>query len=136
MKPTLASFTSAVPVWAAGREQEINLWLSFRTETKNSKKTVLRLTGSSAYVVKVDRDIRRFRTCAVCARLLPRRRARPHPICEAGRKHRHRHGRRLQLQFLLSSRPAILSLRRIRRGRQDNRRYRQIRFSLPGGHGA
>ena len=54
MKPTLASFTSAVPVWAAGREQEINLWLSFRTETKNSKKTVLRLTGSSAYVVKVD----------------------------------------------------------------------------------
>lgn len=54
MKPTLVSFRSAVPVWAAGREQEINLWLSFRTETKTSEKTVLRLTGSSAYVVKVD----------------------------------------------------------------------------------
>lgn len=54
MKPTFVNFTSAVPVWVAGREQETNLWLSFRTETKASEKTVLRLTGSTAYVVKVD----------------------------------------------------------------------------------
>ncbi len=48
------SFEKALPVWALGRETEMNLWLSFRAVTKKAEKTVLRLTGSSAYDVKVN----------------------------------------------------------------------------------
>ncbi len=49
-----AEFEKALPVWILGREREINLWLSFRTVSKGAKKTVLRLTGSSAYNVKIN----------------------------------------------------------------------------------
>ena len=48
------NFEKAVPVWPLGRESEMNLWLSFRTLAAGAKKTLLRLTGSSAYTVKVD----------------------------------------------------------------------------------
>jgi len=54
MKAQYINFTKAVPVWASGRETELNLWLSFRTKAKSCKKTVLRLAGSAAYVVKAD----------------------------------------------------------------------------------
>lgn len=46
-------FEKAVPVWPIGRESEMNLWLSFRAVAEGKKKTLLRLTGSSAYTVKV-----------------------------------------------------------------------------------
>ena len=46
-------FEKAVPVWPFGRETEMNLWLSFRAIASGAKKTILRLTGSSAYTVKV-----------------------------------------------------------------------------------
>ena len=48
------SFAEAKPVWAIGRETEMNLWLSFRAVVKGMGKTVLKLTGSSAYEVKVN----------------------------------------------------------------------------------
>ena len=48
------TFEKAAPVWLLGRETEMNLWLSFRTAAVGAKKTVLRLTGSSAYDVKVN----------------------------------------------------------------------------------
>ncbi|MBQ0124870.1 MAG: hypothetical protein KBS59_00930 [Clostridiales bacterium] len=44
------SFKGAVPVWAKGREKEMNLWLSFKAKT-NTKSAILRITGSSAYNV-------------------------------------------------------------------------------------
>ncbi len=47
-------FEKAAPVWVAGREAEMNLWLSFRALTYGGKKAVLRLTGSSAYTVFFD----------------------------------------------------------------------------------
>ena len=47
------TFEKAVPVWPFGREAEMNLWLSFRACARGAKKTLLRLTGSSAYTVKV-----------------------------------------------------------------------------------
>ena len=48
------SFEKALPVWALGRETEMNLFLSFRAIAKKSEKTILRVTGSSAYDVKVN----------------------------------------------------------------------------------
>ena len=48
------SFEKALPVWALGRETEMNLFLSFRTVAKKAEKTILRVTGSSAYDVKVN----------------------------------------------------------------------------------
>ncbi len=48
------SFEKALPVWAYYREKEMNLWLSFRTLAKKAEKTLLRLTGSTAYDVKVN----------------------------------------------------------------------------------
>lgn len=47
-------FKEASPVWLFGRETEMNLWLSFRTVAKGAKNTVLRLSGSTAYNVKVN----------------------------------------------------------------------------------
>lgn len=47
-------FRKAVPVWAEGRENEMNLWLKFSAETEKSKSCVLCLTGSSAYNVYVN----------------------------------------------------------------------------------
>ncbi len=48
------SFKKALPVWAYYREKEMNLWLSFRTIAEKAEKTLLRLTGSAAYDVKVN----------------------------------------------------------------------------------
>ena len=48
------NFEKALPVWPFGRETEMNLWLSFRALASCAKKTVLRLTGSCAYDVKVN----------------------------------------------------------------------------------
>jgi alpha-L-rhamnosidase len=53
-EPNVVSFAAASPVWAYDRETEMNLWLSFRAVAKGAGKTVLRLTGSSAYEVKVN----------------------------------------------------------------------------------
>lgn len=50
----IVAFEKAVPVWPFGREHEMNLWLSFRAIANGANKTVLRLTGSSAYNVKVN----------------------------------------------------------------------------------
>ena len=47
-------FEKAQPVWILGREREMNLWISLRAVAKGAKKTVLRLTGSSAYDVRVN----------------------------------------------------------------------------------
>ena len=54
------NFEKASPVWPFGRESEMNLWLSFRTFAKGSEKTILRLTGSSAYTVKVGGEFVAF----------------------------------------------------------------------------
>lgn len=53
-------FEKALPVWIFGRETEMNLWLSFRTTAGDHKNTVLRLTGSSAYNVKVNGEFVAF----------------------------------------------------------------------------
>ena len=55
-----AEFSLASPVWAVGRESEMNLWLSFRAVASGAEKTVLRLTGSSAYNVKVGGEFVAF----------------------------------------------------------------------------
>ncbi len=54
------SFQKALPVWAYKRETEMNLWLSFRTIAKKAEKTMLRITGSSAYDVKVNGEFVAF----------------------------------------------------------------------------
>ncbi len=45
------SFSSALPVWPVGRELEKNLTVGFRTifESKDTKKVILRCTGSTVY---------------------------------------------------------------------------------------
>ena len=48
------SFTKAVPVWEEGKEKEMNYWLCFRAETGKHESITLALTGSSAYIVKVN----------------------------------------------------------------------------------
>ncbi len=48
------SFEKALPVWVNRREKELNLWLSFRAVAKKASSTLLRITGSSAYDVKVN----------------------------------------------------------------------------------
>ncbi len=50
----IVAFEKAIPVWPFGRDLEMNLWLSFRAIANGANKTVLRLTGSSAYNVKVN----------------------------------------------------------------------------------
>ena len=47
-------FEKALPVWLLGREKEMNLWISLRAVASGAKKTVLRLTGSSAYDIRVN----------------------------------------------------------------------------------
>jgi len=49
-----ARFEKALPVWLLGREKEMNLWISLRAVASGAKKTVLRLTGSSAYDIRVN----------------------------------------------------------------------------------
>lgn len=48
------SFEKALPVWMFGRDREMNLWLSFRTVAKAAKHSVLRITGSAAYDIKIN----------------------------------------------------------------------------------
>ena len=54
------NFQKALPVWVFGRETEMNLWLSFRTIANAAESTVLRLTGSCAYNVKVNGEFVAF----------------------------------------------------------------------------
>jgi len=54
------SFEQARPVWILGREHEINLWISLRFVVGNPKKTVLRVTGSCAYDIRVNGEFIAF----------------------------------------------------------------------------
>ena len=47
-------FKKALPVWEEGKEKEMNYWLVFRTEAEKCSSVKLALTGSSAYIVKVN----------------------------------------------------------------------------------
>ena len=53
-------FAKAIPVWLLGRETEMNLWLSLRAVAGNAEKTVLRLTGSCAYDIRVNGEFIAF----------------------------------------------------------------------------
>lgn len=53
-------FISAMPVWAKGREEEMNVWLEFSTTAKKTGKTVLALTGSSVYSVGINGEFFAF----------------------------------------------------------------------------
>ncbi|MBQ9748161.1 MAG: hypothetical protein IJV98_05195 [Clostridia bacterium] len=48
------AFEKAKPVWAFGRDTEMNLWLSFRTLAVKAECSMLRITGSCAYDVKIN----------------------------------------------------------------------------------
>ncbi|MGN1095087.1 MAG: hypothetical protein ACI4QR_01725, partial [Eubacteriales bacterium] len=54
------NFEKARPVWIFGRESEMNLRLSFRAIAQGANNTVLRLSGSSAYNVKVNGEFISF----------------------------------------------------------------------------
>ena len=47
-------FTSAIPVWAEGKEYEKNLWLEFSTIIKKQKNVTLSVTGSSVYNIRIN----------------------------------------------------------------------------------
>ena len=53
-------FEKACPVWIMGREQEMNLWISLRAVARGAEKTMLRLTGSSAYDIRVNGEFIAF----------------------------------------------------------------------------
>ncbi len=53
-------FKLAKPVWALGRETEMNLWLSFRAVAPKCASAILRLTGSAAYEVRLGGDFVAF----------------------------------------------------------------------------
>ena len=53
-------FISALPVWAKGREEEMNVWLEFSATARKSGRTVLALTGSSVYSVRVNGEFFAF----------------------------------------------------------------------------
>jgi alpha-L-rhamnosidase len=48
------NFEKASPVWILEREREMNLWISLRAIASGAEKTVLRLTGSCAYDVRLN----------------------------------------------------------------------------------
>lgn len=50
------SFKKAIPVWADGREKEMNVWLAFTTKVPCGKHTILSITGSSAYNIRINGD--------------------------------------------------------------------------------
>ena len=54
------NFEKASPVWILGREKEMNLWISLRAVSGGAKKTTLRLTGSSAYDIRVNGEFVAF----------------------------------------------------------------------------
>ena len=47
-------FRKAVPVWAEGREKEMNVWLAFTAKVDGGKNTLLAVTGSSAYTASTS----------------------------------------------------------------------------------
>lgn len=53
-------FDKARPAWILGREKEMNLWISLRAVASGAEKTVLRLTGSCAYDVRVNGEFVAF----------------------------------------------------------------------------
>ena len=53
-------FRKAVPVWAEGREKEMNVWLAFTAKVYGGKSTVLAVTGSSAYSVRINGEFFAF----------------------------------------------------------------------------
>ena len=53
-------FRKAVPVWAEGREKEMNVWLAFTAKVYRGKSTVLAVTGSSAYSVRINGEFFAF----------------------------------------------------------------------------
>ena len=53
-------FRKAVPVWAEGREKEMNVWLAFTAKVDGGKNTVLAVTGSSAYSVRINGEFFAF----------------------------------------------------------------------------
>ena len=54
------NFEKALPVWILGREREMNLWISLRAVARGTKKTMLRLTGSCAYDIRVGGEFVTF----------------------------------------------------------------------------
>jgi len=54
------TFKSALPVWQRGAETVMNRWLIFRTESKKNRNTILAITGSSAYDVRVNGEFVAF----------------------------------------------------------------------------
>ena len=54
------NFEKASPAWILGREKEMNLWISLRAVALGAKKTVLRLTGSCAYDIRVNGEFVAF----------------------------------------------------------------------------
>ena len=54
------NFEKAFPAWILGREKEMNLWISLRAVALGAKKTVLRLTGSCAYDIRVNGEFVAF----------------------------------------------------------------------------
>jgi alpha-L-rhamnosidase len=53
-------FKAAKAVWERGEETTVNRWLVFRAEIKRSADAVIALTGSCAYVVRVNGDFVAF----------------------------------------------------------------------------
>ncbi len=56
----IINFEKARPVWILGREKEMNLWISLRAVASGAEKTMLRLTGSCAYDVRVNGEFVAF----------------------------------------------------------------------------
>ena len=54
------SFKKAIPVWADGREKEMNVWLAFTTKVPCGKHTILSVTGSSAYNIRINGEFFAF----------------------------------------------------------------------------
>lgn len=54
------SFKAAVPVWADGREKEMNVWLAFTAKVPCGEHPVLSVTGSSAYNIKINGEFFAF----------------------------------------------------------------------------
>ncbi len=53
-------FREALPVWAKGREKEMNLWLDFEATVPKSDNCVLCLTGSTNYSIRVNGEFFAF----------------------------------------------------------------------------
>lgn len=105
------SFKRAVPVWADGREKEMNVWLAFTTKVPCGKHTILSVTGSSAYNIRINGEFFAFGP-ARCAHGFYRVDELDLTFSSRKRKRNNDNRRRVQLQQLLSSRSAVVFLRR------------------------